>query len=41
MKLHIIKFLDYIDDKIFQHRWYWLCELIASSTWWDEIEDNK
>jgi len=41
MKLYLIKILDWIDDKILGHRFYWICDKIASSNWWDDLEDNK
>lgn len=36
MKLLLISFLDWIDDKILDHRFYWLCTFIAHSKWWGE-----
>lgn len=36
IKLSLIKFFDWIDDKIIGHRMHWLCDLIGNSSWWGE-----
>lgn len=33
-KLAVIQFLDWLDDRILGHRWYWLCGKVALSSWW-------
>jgi hypothetical protein len=30
-----IRLLDFVDDKLLKHRWYWLCDKIANSDWWE------
>lgn len=32
----IIHVLDWVDDVILRHSWYWLCNRIAKSEWWPE-----
>lgn len=39
MKLKLIKLLDWFDDKILDHRFYWICDKISKSTWWGEKVD--
>jgi len=36
MKLWIIHLLDWIDENILFHRFYWVCQKIGLSKWWGE-----
>jgi len=36
LKLRIIKLLDWFDDRIIGHRFYWLCHRIGTSDWWGD-----
>lgn len=37
MKLKLIKFIDWVDDTILHHRFYWICNIISNSSWWGEL----
>ena len=36
VKLVAIRFADWVDDKVLQYRFYWLCCKIANSKWWGD-----
>ena len=36
LKLLVIKFADWIDWRVLDHRFHpWLCDKISNSSWWD------
>ena len=35
LKLTLIRIADWIDAHILEHRFYWICERVGNSSWWD------
>lgn len=35
VKLTAVLWLDWFDDNIAKHRFYWFCQLVGQLEWWD------
>jgi len=40
-RVRLIMAADWIDHRVLQHRWYWLCHAIARSPFWNLTTDEQ
>lgn len=41
LRFMLLVVADWIDDRIFQHRWTWLCHRVAESPLWEEFSTEN
>jgi hypothetical protein len=41
LKLRLIHFLDFLDDRVLDHRFPWLCDRLAMCSWWGDHDCGK